>query len=76
VSGWRTVKGIVHVTLEVPFTVMVDEDAPSDPDALVDYFNNGAHPDAMEASQMEHADSRVHEVWSADVHAAHVVDDA
>lgn len=75
-TGWRTVKGIMHITLEVPFTVLIDEEAPSDPDLLVDYFNDPNNPDALEAADIQEVNGWVHEVYTSEVHAAHVVDDA
>lgn len=69
---WREVEGLMLVTLAVPFTVMVGEEAPDAGAALNAWLSS---PDGMEGSRMDAANSNVHEVVDATVEDAWYVTD-
>lgn len=60
----RTISGIMHVTLAVPFTVTdwVENGESLDAEAWLRAVNNGSLPDAMEGAEMAVANSNDHEV--------------
>jgi hypothetical protein len=71
----HTIRGVIHLTYAVPFTVLddVEEGDPLDAEAWVRAVNDGSLPDALEMAKMETLDHNVHELVTWDVDEAEYV---
>lgn len=69
----RTIRGVMHVTLAVPFaaTDWIEDDETADVVAWVDGVNDGSLPDAMEGAIILPASAIDHEVVAWEIESAY-----